>query len=173
VRGAPAKPYLDRFIERHSEMFGGAQVVEVKAAPVPIGGQVSRIHGEGVMLCGDAAGQVIPLTGGGIHSSIVAGKIAGELAGRSIAEGRRSFPEYPKSYAPWSERIYRSLTALRLIENLEDGDLNMLAEVLDGRDIVDLANGFDLARVGAKLSKHPAFAERLGKALLKALEVKA
>jgi len=45
----------------------------------------------------------------------------------------------------------------------------MLAEVLDGRDIVDLANGFDLARVGSKLLKYPAFAERLGKALLKAM----
>jgi digeranylgeranylglycerophospholipid reductase len=169
VRGAPAKPYLDKFIERHPEMFRRAQTVEVKAAPVPISGQISRIYKEDVMLCGDAAGQVIPLTGGGIHSSIVAGKIAGELAGAAVAEGEANFSEYPKRYTPWSNRIYRSLTALRLIENLGDEDLNMLAEVLDGRDIIDLANGFNLERVGAKLSKHPAFAERLGQALLKAL----
>jgi len=169
VRGAPAKPYLDRFIRRHPEMFGKAQAVEVKAAPVPISGQISRIYKEGVMLCGDAAGQVIPLTGGGIHSSIVAGKMAGELAGTAVTEGEVDFSQYPKRYAPWSNRIHRSLIALRLIENLDDNDLNLLAEVLDGRDIIDLANGFELERVGTKLSKHPAFAERLGKALLKAL----
>ncbi len=169
VRGAPAKPYLDRFIERHPEMFGKARIVEVGGAPVPISGLIPKFHGEDLMLCGDAAGQVIPLTGGGIHSSIMAGKIAGELAGRAAVEGGVRFVDYPKRYAFWSNRIYRSLTALRLIENLSDEDLNMLAEVLDGRDIVDLANGFDLARVGSKLLKYPAFAERLGKALLKAM----
>lgn len=168
VRGAPAKPYLDRFIEKHPSIFGKAKIVEVGAAPVPISGQINRIHRENVMLCGDAAGQVIPLTGGGIHSSIMAGKIAGELAGGVIA-GETSLAQYPKLYSTWSDRIYRSLTALRLIENLDDQDLNMLAEILTGQDIIDLANGFDLARVGAKLSQHPAFAERLGKALLKAL----
>ena len=169
VRGAPAKPYLDKFIERHPQFFSKAQIVEVGGAPVPVGGQISKIHGENVMLCGDAAGQVIPLTGGGIHSSIVAGSIAGELAGRAAQGEPVRFVDYPKKYTPWSNRIFRSLTALRLIENLEDRDLNMLAEVLDGQDIIDLANGYDLSRVGVKLLKHPAFATRLGKALLKAM----
>ena len=88
VRGAPAKPYLDRFISNHPETFRNASIVEVQAAPVPVGGQIKKVAQEGVMVCGDAAGQVIPLTGGGIHTSIAAGKIAGELAGKAVDKAR-------------------------------------------------------------------------------------
>jgi len=169
VRGFPAKPFLDKFVEKHPEIFRGARIVGIGGAPVPIGGQIPKIYNRDIMLCGDAAGQVIPLTGGGIHSSIVAGKIAGELAGIASVEGGADFSEYPKRYSYWSDRIAKSLIALRLIENLGDEGLNRLAEILDGRDIIDLANGLNLERVGAKLSKHLDFAERLGKALLEAM----
>jgi hypothetical protein len=90
-----------------------------------------------------------------------------------LVEGEVDFSEYPKRYSNWSDRIAKSLIALKLIENLEDGDLNKLAEVLDGRDIIDLANGLNLERVGAKLSKYPDFAERLGRALLEAVGAEA
>jgi digeranylgeranylglycerophospholipid reductase len=173
VRGFPAKPFLDKFIEKHPEIFKNAKIVGIGGAPVPISGQIPKIYDRDVMLCGDVAGQVIPLTGGGIHSSVVAGKIAGELVGEALVEGEVDFSEYPKRYSNWSDRIAKSLIALKLIENLEDGDLNKLAEVLDGRDIIDLANGLNLERVGAKLSKYPDFAERLGRALLEAVGAEA
>lgn len=167
VRGAPAKPYLDRFIAAHPAKFDKAKVVEVQAAPVPVGGQISRVvDGGGVLLCGDAAGQVIPLTGGGIHTSIVAGKIAGEVAGRAAVQGDVNLEEYPRGYAYWSRRIANSLISLRLIEKLEDSELNQLAEILTGEDIVDLASGFNVERVGKKLQSYPEFAARLGEALL-------
>ncbi|MEM2865596.1 MAG: NAD(P)/FAD-dependent oxidoreductase [Candidatus Hadarchaeales archaeon] len=165
VRGAPAKPYLDRFLSSHPELFGGAGVVEVGAAPVPVGGEVERVVGEGVMVCGDAGGQVIPLTGGGIHSSVVAGKMAGEVAGEAV-KGGRELQEYPRRYEEWSERISRSLKVLRLIEKLSDKELNQLADLLTGQDVVDLANGTNLKRVGRKLLRHPHFALRLARGLL-------
>lgn len=165
VRGAPAKPYLDRFLSSHPELFGRAGVVEVGAAPVPVGGEVERVVGEGVMVCGDAGGQVIPLTGGGIHSSVVAGKVAGEVAGEAV-KGDRELQEYPRRYEEWSERISRSLKVLRLIEKLSDKELNQLADLLTGQDVVDLANGTNLKRVGRKLLRHPHFALRLARGLL-------
>ncbi|MCQ8898554.1 MAG: hypothetical protein NQU48_03850, partial [Hadesarchaea archaeon] len=138
---------------------------EAGAAPVPIGGQLERVVGEGVMVCGDAGGQVIPMTGGGIHSSLVAGGVAGEVAGKAV-RGEAVLEEYPRRYGEWSERISRSLKVLRLIEKLSDGELNQLAGILTGQDVVDLANGTNLKRVGRKLLRHPRFALRLARGLL-------
>ncbi len=168
VRGKPAKSYLDKFIKQHPGMFSKAKVVEVKGAPVPIGGMVKELVKPGVAICGDAAGQVIPLTGGGIHSSITAGKIAGELAARAVLEDApQLMEEYPKLYEdPWGKRIYNSLKALRAIEALSDDELNKLAEIITGEDIVDLARGLNIQRVAMKFIKHPLFAMKLAKKLL-------
>ncbi len=168
VRGKPAKSYLDKFIKQHPDMFSKARIVEVKGAPVPIGGVVNELVKPGVAICGDAAGQVIPLTGGGIHSSIAAGKIAGELAARAVLEDApQLMNEYPKLYQePWGKRIYNSLKALRAIEALSDEELNKLAEIITGEDIVDLARGLNTRRVAMKFLKHPLFAMKLAKKLL-------
>ena len=167
VRGVPAKKYLDKFIEKHPDKFKNAKIVEVGGAPVPIGGEIGKVVDaeNGIIVCGDAAGQVIPLTGGGIHSSIVAGKVAGEVLAEHV-NGNLSLDEYPKRYSYWSERIMKSLKVLKVLENLSDQELNQLAEVLTGEDIIDLANGLNIRRVALKLLKHPVFALRLAKALM-------
>ena len=166
IRGAPAKPYLDRFIANHPEKFENARIVEVDAAPVPIGGQIRKVVHGNILLCGDAAGQVVPLTGGGIHSAIIAGRIAGEVGGKGALSGELDPKEYPVKYRYWKSRIDKSLTVLRLIEKLTDPEFNQLAEILTGQDIIDLANGMNVERVGKKLLDHPHFAERLAEALL-------
>jgi len=58
------------------------------------------------------------------------------------------------------------LKALRALEQLSDDDLNKLADLLDPRDVIDLADGFDVARVGLKLLRHPLFGLKLAKALI-------
>jgi len=49
---------------------------------------------------------------------------------------------------------------------LSDEDLNLLAEVLEERDIIDLANGLEILRVAKKLLRHPRLAVKLAKPLL-------
>ncbi len=167
--GGPAMEYLRAFVKRHPDLFQRAEVAEVGAAAVPVGGMLKSFVADQLMLCGDSAGQVIPLTGGGIHSSIAAGKIGGEVAGKAVLSGDVSLKallEYPARYEnPWGSRIKRSLKALRAIEKLKDEELNMLADVLSGEDVVDLANGWDLLRVAAKLMKHPVLALKVARAL--------
>lgn len=161
--------YLKAFVRRHREMFEGAEVVEFGAAAVPVGGMLKSIVADRLMLCGDSAGQVIPLTGGGIHSSIAAGRICGEVAGRAVARGdvsAQALREYPDRYEePWGSRIKRSLRALRVIERLSDEELNMLAGVLSGEDVVSLANGLDLVKVAIKLMKNPVLALKVARGL--------
>ena len=71
-----------------------------------------------------------------------------------------------RKYRPWLTRIRRSLKVLRVLENLSDEDLNLLAEVLEERDIIDLANGLEILRVAKKLLRHPRLAVKLAKPLL-------
>jgi digeranylgeranylglycerophospholipid reductase len=169
VRKGQAKVYLDKFISNHPEKFKNAKIIELGAGAVPVGGQIPNIVNKNVVLCGDAAGQVIPLTGGGIHSSIAAGKTAGEIAGE-VAKSKNEkidLSGYPQKYNEyWGKRIASSLKALKVMEKLSDDELNKLAEILSGKDIVDLADGFDVKRVGKELLKHPLFALKIAKALL-------
>ena len=169
VRGAPIKPYLDKFIKMFEDELGRAQIIDYRGAPVPVGGVISEFIQDNVILIGDAAGMVIPLTGGGIHSSISSGLAAGEVSGKAALEGdvsKNRLMEFVERYRPWLTRIRRSLKVLRVLENLSDEDLNLLAEVLEERDIIDLANGLEILRVARKLLRHPRLAVKLAKPLL-------
>ncbi len=169
VRGAPLKPYMDRVLEMLKSEFGSAQVIDDRGSPVPVGGVISKYIFDHAILIGDAAGMVIPMTGGGIHSSIAAGLAAGEVAGEASQEGDTSeerLKAFDEKYKPWLERIRRSLRVLRVIEGLSDADLNELADILDDEDIIDLANGLNVGRVARKLLSHPRLAVKLAKQLL-------
>ncbi|RLF20117.1 MAG: hypothetical protein DRZ82_03240 [Thermoprotei archaeon] len=170
TRGAPAKPYLEEFIRKRKEIFSRAVEVGYGASAVPVGGQIERRVKGNLMICGDAAGQVIPLTGGGIHSCGIAGKIAGRIASEAVINNevnekflRRYEEEYDKY---WGVRISQSLKALRAIERLNDEELNILAGLLTGEDIINLANGINISKVAKKLMKHPIIATKLALRLL-------
>ena len=70
---------LDAFIERISGLFdfSEARRVGCRAGKIPTGGPVWPIGRGNVMLIGDAAGLVSPLTAGGIHTAIDLGRQAG------------------------------------------------------------------------------------------------
>jgi flavin-dependent dehydrogenase len=61
--------------------FDTARVLSHRAGAIPVGGPVRPMAHDRVMLIGDAAGQVSPLTAGGIHSALELGR----LAGRAVA----------------------------------------------------------------------------------------
>jgi len=170
VRGVPAKKYLDNFVKIFDKELGKGQIIDYRGAPVPIGGIIKQNILDGVIFIGDSAGMVIPLTGAGIHSAVAAGLLAGEVAASSSSEGNCSnerLQEFNKRYnEDWGIRIKKSLKVTRIIEKLNDSELNLLQEVLKADDILDLANGFDIKKVAKSLMKHPILAAKLAKALL-------
>jgi len=89
VKGAGAKVLLDKFIEKHPRAFSCATIERTLARPSASRWEVESYVADNMMLCGDAAGQVIPLTGAGIHTGLVAGRIAGEEAATSVSVGAR------------------------------------------------------------------------------------
>ncbi|MDG7036425.1 MAG: NAD(P)/FAD-dependent oxidoreductase [Nitrososphaerota archaeon] len=172
VRGVVAKEYLDNFVKAHEDELGSAQIIDYRGAPVPIGGIIKDDIRDGVIMVGDAAGTVVPFTGGGIHSSIAAGMIAGEVSARAAMDNDTSaarLSEFISKFEnPWGKRIRLSLKAMRVFETVSDDELNKLQEVLGADDILDLANGFDFSSVIKKLVSHPILALSIGRKLLAA-----
>ncbi len=170
VRPGDPKKYLDKFISEKQNIFKDAKILGAAGSAVPIGGLAKEIVGDGVILVGDAAGTVIPFTGGGIHSSIAAGKIAGKVAAEAVSDGdtsKRRLSRFIDEYRdPWVKRIRDSLKALRVFEGLSDDDLNTLAEVLSEEDVVNLANGINIAKTAKKLLSHPILSMKVARKLL-------
>ncbi len=170
LKGSGAKVLLDKFIQEHPRVFGDAKIERSQAAPVPVGGEVEDYVTANMMLCGDAAGQVIPLTGAGIHTSIVAGKIAGEVAGKAAREGdvgSERLSVYRKRFEEiWGERISTSLRALESFERFSDDELNIITDFLEGQDLVDMAHGFSPSKAVGLMLRHPILAMKVAHQLM-------
>ncbi|MCY3621762.1 MAG: NAD(P)/FAD-dependent oxidoreductase [Gammaproteobacteria bacterium] len=74
------RPDIAGFVEHLDARFSlrGARVVDKRGGMIPINGLLTRFHGDGVLLIGDAAGMVSPLTAGGIHRSYRFGRLAAD-----------------------------------------------------------------------------------------------
>ncbi len=159
VRVKHTKPpieYLKDFIDQDPR-FRNAEILNRNGGICPVSGTLDRIVMDGLMLVGDAAGQLIPMTGAGIHSAIEAGKMAGRVAAEAVKEGdvsekrlsayRVEFDEY------WGKRIKDSGRVLEMLDRFSDDDLNTLSEVITNDDILSLANGTNVAATVAGLVK--------------------
>lgn len=83
-------PDIDGFLERIRPLIGLSASVEAsatRAGLIPCGGPVSSISAPGVMLVGDAAGIVSPVTAGGIHSAWRHGWAVGEAIAKHLRHG--------------------------------------------------------------------------------------
>lgn len=77
---------------------------------VPMSGPISKTVNGDALVVGDAAGQVMPVNGGGIPIAIICGAIAGEVSA-GAARGKRPLTDYEKE---WRRQVGKPLaTALR------------------------------------------------------------
>jgi flavin-dependent dehydrogenase len=85
----PGGPPLDAFIQRVSTLFdvSVARRVGTRGGLIPIGGTVRPFASRDVVLVGDAAGVVSPLTAGGIHTALGSGRTAGIAIASHLSDG--------------------------------------------------------------------------------------
>lgn len=69
-------------------------------SPLRLGGE-KRSHGEALLVVGDAAGQTDPLTGEGIHTAMVAAKIAARVLSEALDEGDLSEKRLAAYHRGW------------------------------------------------------------------------
>src|SRR5262249_35277773 len=77
----PNKPDLGGFLRRLKAFCGLREIkaVERRSGLIPCGGTLGHLGSHRVMLVGDAAGMVSPVTGGGIHTALQFGRRAAQL----------------------------------------------------------------------------------------------
>jgi digeranylgeranylglycerophospholipid reductase len=159
VRVKHTKPpieYLKDFIAQDLR-FRNAKILSKGGGICPVSGTLERIVADGLMLVGDAAGQLIPMTGAGVHSAIEAGKMAGRVAAEAVKEGdvsARRLSAYSVEFDKyWGKRIRDSGRVVDMLDKFSDDDLNTLSEVINNEDVLALANGINVAATLAGLVK--------------------
>lgn len=131
TRGPRARELVEAFLGRR---FPRARVRSVVGGLVPIG-PPPRTVGDGVLLVGDAAAQVKPLSGGGILFGARAAQIAGEAAAR----GGSALREYEARWrAEIGDEIAFGLRARRAVLSLSDQDLDRILPALDRPEVARL-----------------------------------
>ncbi len=148
-----AKRYLEEFIHQRFPHAGALYTV---VGGVPCAPTLKKITSDGLMLVGDAAHQVNPMSGGGITTAMLAGKIAGTVAGRAIAQNDVSGKRLQRYAHEWQKAEGKNHEILHKIKKavykLSDEDLNKTASAVlrlppEKRTIVNIFK--------SALMKHP------------------
>ncbi|WP_432704165.1 NAD(P)/FAD-dependent oxidoreductase [Methanothermobacter thermautotrophicus] len=109
-----------------------AQPVELNIGGDPVGGMPKKLVADSLMVVGDAAGQVNPLTGGGIISGMKGGMLAGRVAAAALSEGdvtAKRLAEYERlCREEIGDEISKYLKVKDYMLTLSDSELDSIAE---------------------------------------------
>jgi digeranylgeranylglycerophospholipid reductase len=155
-----AKKLLDDFISKDPRLKGG-EPIRFLAGAVPVANPIETVR-DNLILIGDSARQVDPITGGGLTHCLEAGKIAGETIGKAIVEQDFS-KEFLNAYEEgWKEafgkKLKRNYLVKEILLSFEDKTLNMLADSLKDYKFDEIST-FSLLK--ALVAKHPTLLMKL------------
>ena len=155
-----ATKLLDKFIKSHPELKKG-EPVRFLAGAVSVSEPYESVR-DNLLLVGDAARQVDPITGGGLMASIEAGKTAGETIGKAVEKqkfDKEMLSTYEKAVdAAFYKKMKRNYMVKEIMLGFEDKTLNMLADSLKAVKF-DEVSTFGLVK--ALVSKHPSLLVKL------------
>ena len=157
-------PYVRAALGEHAEPLEPAGL-----SPLRLGGE-PRTHGERLLVVGDAAGQTDPLTGEGIHTAMVAAKIAARVLDEAFEAGDLSAKRLSAYHHAWMREFGRdfsiSAAAGRAIQRFPV--LLDTAAVAAQRNGASFMDDFGAAMTGVK-SKSLFLSPRMSIPLLAAL----
>ncbi|MCI4357612.1 MAG: NAD(P)/FAD-dependent oxidoreductase [Thermoplasmata archaeon] len=132
---AEARKYLDAWIAKHPAYSKG-KTIDVVGGGVSIAPPIRQAAADGIMLVGDAARMIDPLTGGGIANGCIAGKICGEVAAEAAlakTPTKEFFQKYEKGWrGRLEEKLYRNWLAKEKLCSLSDETFDKVVDALEG-----------------------------------------
>ncbi len=124
------KEYLDEFMEQY---YPEAQVNYTVYGGVSTAWGLKEYIKDNIMLVGDAARQVNPMTGGGIVQAMIAARIAGKVAAESIESGDHSKKFLMKYKKEWDNKLGNIQKTMYSIKEkfmkMDDAKFNKLVQV--------------------------------------------
>ena len=152
---ADVKKYLDKYIQNDPRLKKG-RPLELVSGAVSICAPIDKTTGSGILLVGDAARQIDPITGGGISNSCKAAKVAGEVLARATREkdfSERSLQRYEKGWRDLIENhLYRNWMAKEKLVTLTDDTFNKVIATLNEVGVDKMSTYSILKAIEAK---HP------------------
>jgi digeranylgeranylglycerophospholipid reductase len=138
VRPGPvsAREYCDRLLAHLARRFGRPlrSPTGLIASGIPIG-TVPRTSGDRVLLIGDAAAQVKPLSGGGIFTGMRCAELAAGVIDAGLRSGDLSAAALGRYDSAWraelGDEFARALQLRKILVRLSDADLERVIEALD------------------------------------------
>ena len=141
-----------------------AQPVEFNIGGDPVGGMLKKLVTDNLVLVGDSASQVSPLTGGGIISAMKAGVFAGEVTAAAIKEGNYSQKRLKEYQDKCEEEMVKTFKKELKVKNyllsLSDEELDSIAEAFKNTEFEKI-NTKEIIKVLIKVS--PKALLKLGK----------
>ncbi|MDD1767879.1 MAG: NAD(P)/FAD-dependent oxidoreductase [Methanomassiliicoccales archaeon] len=136
------KGYLDRFIQKDERLRNGQPLDSVSGA-VSVSPPIERTIADGLLLVGDAARVIDPITGGGIANGCVTGVCAGKVLGKAARDGDFSsaiLEEYERLWRDKLEnKLWRNWMAKEKLITLSDKTLDDLVQTLSESGIDKLS----------------------------------
>ncbi|MGH1363734.1 MAG: NAD(P)/FAD-dependent oxidoreductase [Calditrichia bacterium] len=103
-----ANYYLKKFIESSfmADRFSDLRILEIQGGGVPLAAPLKTQYADNMILVGDSARHVNPITGGGIHTALRCGAIAGRFLAELLKSGATPNAESLAGYQErWSAEI--------------------------------------------------------------------
>jgi len=139
----PPYQYLTKLLQEHptvSKNYKGSYT-SITFGSIPLGA-LRETSAHGVLIAGDAAGQVKPMTGGGIYPGAICAKIAGKVAARGDPR-RKSLAEYDRM---WQKRVGKELSRGMQIHDtigkFSDQRLDELIHLLSDEKIMNVVREY-------------------------------
>lgn len=140
-----AGEYLERLLSRHpvlSERYGSrGEKLNFTRGGIPIG-TLKKTVAPGLIVAGDAAGQVKPTSGGGVYMGAVCAKIAGEVAAKAALEGNTSEKRLAEYEKRWRSKVGKELSIGLLLHEgfakLDDRQIDEIMEVMGDSGIQEI-----------------------------------
>jgi digeranylgeranylglycerophospholipid reductase len=136
-KGAP-KRVLDSFVAGQPSLAKGTPIAHIAGA-VSVCAPIERTVGDGILLIGDAARQIDPITGGGIVISGIAARIAGKVLAEAVEAkdySKEFLDQYEKGWrAKLENKLYRNWMAKEKLVSLSDDTINKIIDAISEYDI--------------------------------------
>ncbi len=120
MTGKNAQWFLDLFLKDSffKQRFQHSRVLEIQGGGVPLAAPLKIQFADNLVLVGDAARHVNPITGGGIHTAVSGGKIAGLFLANLIHAGKQPDRNNLKAYQDgWLEQLGNKMWKLYGVKN--------------------------------------------------------
>src|SRR5213082_3207538 len=130
--GRNARQYLDGWIARR---YPGGAKTGYTVGGVIVHATIKAAYSDGVLVAGDAAHMINPLSGGGIVNAMKAGRLAGQTAAAAICAGDTGAGRLCAYHAAWMELLgddhLKYYRIKRALEEVDDAFFNSLARTVN------------------------------------------